>query len=150
MKRVLLWQIIGGLLCLNRRLRWKGEQDKLGERGLYAEDIGEDWLEHARWGTGFGTTGTVTLKVAGRGPVWLKLRDQEGRCKLWDQRGQEGLISMALKIFVRCLSFIPREDGTIETLKQRKNIVIWLVFLSLPCSLENGLELTRVETKRRQ
>lgn len=38
--------------------------------------------------------------------------------------GSEGQTSMAPKIFVRCSSSIPREDGTIETLKQRKNIVI--------------------------
>lgn len=73
-----------------RRLRWKGGQDKPGERGLYVGDRGEDWLEHPRWGTGCGTNGIMTLKGAGRGPVWLKLRDEEGRCKLWGQRGQRG------------------------------------------------------------
>lgn len=71
-----------------RRLRWKGGQDKLGERGLYVNDRGGDWLEHLRWETDGRTKGIMTLKGAWRRPVWLKLRDEGGRCELRGQRGQ--------------------------------------------------------------
>lgn len=97
-----------------RRLRWKDRQDKLWERGLYVEDRGKDWLKYPRWGTGCEAKGIMTLRGAERRPVWLELRDKAEDVS-YEARGiREARRNMAPKAFVRCLIFIPWEDGIIE------------------------------------
>lgn len=63
----------------------------------------------------------MTLKGVGIGPVWLKLRDEEGRGELWGQRGQRGQNKYGPQSLCK-MFYIPREDGF--TLKLRKDIVI--------------------------
>lgn len=50
-----------------RRLRWKGGQDKRGEQGLNAGDRGVGWLEHPGEGTASGSKGVMTLRELGQG-----------------------------------------------------------------------------------